>query len=50
MKKVEYVMGEDWMKLIPLNPQYPPKMIEGADLEQCEVIGVPRLLVREIEQ
>lgn len=49
LKKVEYVMGEDWMKLIPLNPQYPPKMIEGADLEQCEVIGVPRLLVREIE-
>ena len=50
LKKVEYVMGEDWMKLIPLNPQYPPKMIEGADLEQCEVIGIPRLLVREIEQ
>ena len=49
LKKVEYVMGEDWMKLIPLNPQYPPKMIEGADLEQCEVIGIPRMLVREIE-
>lgn len=50
LKKVEYVAGEDWMKLIPLNPEYPPRMIEGADLEECEVIGVPRLLIREIEQ
>lgn len=50
LKKVEYVNGEDWMKLIPLNPQYPPRTIEGAALEECEVIGIPRLLVREIEQ
>lgn len=50
LKKVEYVNGENWMKLIPLNPQYPPKTIEGIDLERCEVIGIPRLLVREIEQ
>lgn len=50
LKKVEYVTGEDWMKLIPLNPEYQPRTIEGADLEECEVIGVPRLLIREIEQ
>lgn len=50
LKKVEFVKGEDWMKLVPLNPQYPPRTIEGADLEQCEVIGIPRLLVREIGQ
>lgn len=48
LKKVEYVPGEDWMKLIPLNPEYPPRMIEGSDLEECEVIGVPWLLIREI--
>ena len=48
MKKVEYVDGEDWMKLIPLNPEYAPKTITGADLETCRVIGVPRLLIREI--
>lgn len=50
LKKVEYVMGEDWMKLIPLNPNYPPKMIEGFELEQCRVIGIPWLLIREINQ
>ena len=49
LKKVEYVMGEDWMKLIPINPMYSPMMIEGADLEDCRVLGVPKLLIREIE-
>lgn len=49
LKKVEYVEGEDWMKLIPVNPEYPPKTIEGSDLEQCHVLGVPRLLIRNIE-
>lgn len=50
LKKIEYVMGEDWLNLVPLNPIYPPKLIEGEALEHCRVIGVPRLLIREIEQ
>lgn len=50
LKKVEYVDGEDWMKLLPLNPAYPPRTITGADLQQCAVIGIPRLIIREIEQ
>lgn len=49
LKKVEYVEGEDWMKLVPVNPEYPPKTIEGSDLEQCHVLGVPRLLIREVK-
>lgn len=49
LKKVEYVNGEDWLKMIPINPQYPPKRIEGADLEQCRVLGIPKLLIREID-
>ncbi len=48
LKKVEYVNGEDWLKLIPINPEYQPKKIEGPDLEQCQVIGIPKLLIREI--
>ncbi len=48
LKKVEYVNGEDWLKLIPINPEYQPKRIEGPDLEQCRVIGIPKLLIREI--
>ena len=48
LKKVEYVDGEDWMKLVPVNPEYKPKLIENSDLEQCRVLGIPRLLIREI--
>lgn len=47
LKKVEYVKGEDWLRLIPINPEYQPKTIEGSDLEGCRVLGVPRLLIRE---
>lgn len=48
LKRVEYVYGEDWMRLIPLNSSYPTKKITGPDLEQCLVLGVPKLLIREI--
>lgn len=47
LKKVEYVMGEDWMRLIPLNPNYKPVEIEGAELENCRVLGIPFVLIRE---
>lgn len=48
LKKVEYVEGEDWIRLVPVNPEYKPKLIENSDLEQCRVLGIPRLLIREI--
>lgn len=48
LKKVEYKSGEDWLKLIALNPAYPPKRIENEELENCTVLGVPRLLIRDI--
>lgn len=50
LKKVEYVNGEDWLKMIPINPQYPPKRIEGSELEECRVLGIPKLLIREIDE
>jgi SOS-response transcriptional repressor LexA/transcriptional regulator with XRE-family HTH domain len=49
LKRVEYVMGEDWMKLSPINPQYPPITITDERLEHCRVLGMPKYLVREIE-
>ena len=50
LKKVEYVMGEDWLKLIPVNPQHPPILISGSDVEKCRILGVPRLLLRDVEE
>ncbi|MBS6629005.1 MAG: helix-turn-helix domain-containing protein [Clostridiales bacterium] len=49
LKRVEYVAGEDWMKMIPVNPNYPPKTIAGADLEKCRILGIPKLVVREVK-
>ena len=50
LKKVEYVYGEDWMRLVPINPAVPPTLIEGEALEHCQVLGIPKLLIREIEE
>lgn len=50
LKKVEYVNGEDWLRMVPINPQYPPKRVESAELEQCKVLGIPKLLIREINE
>lgn len=47
LKKVEY--KKDAVRLVPLNPEYMPKEISGAELEQFKIIGIPRLLVRDIE-
>ena len=48
LKKVEYVEGENWMRLVPVNPLYPPILIEGEQLEHCRILGLPKILVREI--
>lgn len=48
LKRIEYADGEDWLRMVPINPYYQPKTVSGADLEQCRVIGIPRMLVREL--
>ena len=42
--------GADYIRLRPINPQYPPQDIKGEDLDHYGVIGVPKLLIREIEE
>lgn len=48
VKKVNYVHGEDWLELIPINPDYAPKRIEGADLQQCRILGKVIKLIRDL--
>lgn len=50
LKRIEYVMGEDWMIMRPINPQFPPVTIRDADLEQCTVFGVAKMVIRELNQ
>lgn len=49
LKKVEFVKGEDWLRMIPINPMYAPETITGPALEECQVLGTPKLLIREIQ-
>lgn len=48
VKKIRYVHGENWLELIPINPEYPTKRIEGADLEQCRILGKVVKLIRDL--
>lgn len=50
LKRVEYKKGEDWLRMVPINPSFKPQKIEGVDLEECRILGIPRLLIREVEQ
>ncbi len=49
VKRVRYVYGEDWLELIPQNPEYQTKRIEGPDLEECRVLGRVLKLIRTLE-
>ena len=49
VKKVIYKYGENWLDLVPTNPEYMTKHLENEDLEQCHVIGkVISLVLRKI--
>ena len=50
IKRVEYVMGEDWMRLCPINKEYDTVEIKDEKLEHCRVLGIPKKLIRDIEQ
>lgn len=50
LKRVEYAPGEDWMILRPINPQFPPITIRGEELEHCKVLGVAKMVIRELDQ
>ena len=49
LKKIVYEPGEDWVDLVPVNPEYETKRIAGVDLEQCRVLGRAIMLLREID-
>ena len=39
---------DDMVRLSPINPEYQPKELKGADMELYRILGVPRMLIREI--
>lgn len=49
VKRIEYKPGEDWLDLIPINPEFKPRRIEGIDLEQCRVVGRVIKVIRTVD-
>ena len=45
VKKV--YMGDGWIDLIPVNPEFPSRRIEGADLNICRILGQAVTLLRD---
>ncbi|MEE1240020.1 MAG: XRE family transcriptional regulator, partial [Acutalibacteraceae bacterium] len=50
LKKIEFTEGENWIRLVPINPAFPPKLIENEDLEYLRVLGIPKLIIREVNK
>ncbi len=48
LKKVEISADRNTLKLIPINPQYVPVTITGTEIEHCCIIGIPKLIIREV--
>lgn len=48
IKKIE--QKKDSVQLVPVNPQYQPQVISGADIENIHILGIPKLLVRDLEK
>ena len=48
LKKIEFIHGEDWMRLVAINPNVPIKTIESEALDHCKIIGIARKLIRDI--
>lgn len=47
IKKIE--QRKNAVYLVPINPQYQPVEIKGTDIERLHILGIPKLLIREID-
>ncbi len=48
IKTVKYKKGQAWLDLIPANPEYETKHIEGADLKNFRILGKVVKLIRDL--
>lgn len=50
LKRIEYQPGEDWIDLVPVNPEYTTKRLTGIDLEQCRIVGRVIKVIRTVDE
>lgn len=46
VKKVEY--GHDWIDLISINPEYPPRHFKGSEVTRLRVLGLVRQIIKTV--
>ncbi len=46
VKKVNY--GDDWIELISINPMYPPRRFEGAEVQRLSVVGLVQQVIKNL--
>lgn len=46
VKKVVY--GDDWIELVSINPMYPPRRFEGAEVQRLRVVGLVKQVIKNI--
>lgn len=48
IKKVEQRLN--CVRLVPINPLYQPEEIKGTDIERIHILGIPKLLLRDLDE
>lgn len=46
VKRIMY--GKNWIELISVNPAYPPRRFEGADVMRIRIVGIVKKSIRDI--
>lgn len=49
LKQIVYNKDKSMIRLIPINPYHPTKCIDGEALEHFQVLGIPKYLIRDVE-
>lgn len=47
VKKINY--GKNWIELVSINPYYPPRRFEGAEIQRVRVVGLVKKVSKELQ-
>ena len=47
VKKINY--GKNWIELVSINPYYPPRRFEGANMQRVRVVGLVKKVSKELQ-
>lgn len=50
VKRLEFDSNQSWLRLTPINTQYPSVTLRNEELDHFRVLGVPKKLIRNIEE